>query len=166
MADKLRPPELLIGAASLLLLGSTFLPWFSLPGAAELSKQVAGSQLVGGASDSAVDFNVWDLPVARFWVYLVILLGIGLVLAALFSPTPGWSTILLTPLAIVTSFLVIALLYRLLVAPRHGAGAELGFYLALVGTFGVFGGTLWGLRDETVPPGFEKPPAPELIEVD
>lgn len=166
MAAKLRTSDILVGIGSVALLISTFLPWFSLPSAADLVKLAPGARLVGGGSDTSIDLNVWDLQVTRWWIYLSVFLGICLVLAALLSRTPDWSTILGTPLMVVSLFAVIALLIHLVSAPRPYSSAQFGFYLALGGALLLLVGTGWGLRDETVPEGFDKAPRPELIEVD
>lgn len=166
MSAKLRPADMLVGAGSLLLLVSTFLPWFSLPPVAKLLQAAPGARAVGGGSDSSIDLNVWDLSATRWWVYLAIFLGICLVLSALLSRNPEWSTILGTPLVIVSLVATISLLVRLVDAPRPYSSAQLGFYLALIGALLLLGGTCWGLRDETVPDGFDKAPRPESIAVD
>lgn len=166
MAAKLRTSDMLVGLGSVLLLISTFMPWFALPSAADLVKLAPGARLVGGGSDTSIDLNVWDLSATRWWVYLSIFLGICLVLAALLSRTPDWSTILGSPLVITSLFATIALLIRLLSAPRPYSSAQFGFYLALCGALLLLVGTGWGLRDEAVPDGFDKAPRPELVEVD
>lgn len=166
MGDKLRASEWLIGGASTLLLISTFLPWFGLAGAAEVVEAHPGSRAVGEGRSAAIELNVWDLPIARWWVYLSIFLGICVVLAAVLSRTPDWATILLTPLVVTSLFAVVALLFRLIDAPRPYAGAEFGFYLALASSCALFGGVGWALRDESIPTGFDKAPRPELIEVE
>ncbi len=166
MGAKLRTADLLVGVGALMLFVSTFLPWFALPSAADLLKVAPGAQLVGGGSDRAIDLNVWDLGFARWWVYLSILLGACLVLAALFSRTPDWSTILGSPLIITSLIATVCLLVRLVSAPRPYSSAEFGFYMALVGSLVLLSGTAWGLRDETVPEGFDKAPRPELIDVE
>lgn len=145
---------------------ATFLPWFSLPSAADLVKLAPNARLVGGGNDGAINLNVWDLGFARWWIYLAILLGVCMVLAALLSRTPDWSVILCTPLVFVSGIAMLCMLVRLLDAPRAYAGKEFGFYLAFAGCAALLGGTLWALRDETVPDGFDKAPRPELIHVD
>lgn len=166
MAGKLRISELMIGAGSLALLVSTLFPWFSLPSGGELVTSVPGTHLVGPAHDRSIDLNVWDLPLARWWVYLTILLGICVLLAALLSESPDWATILLTPLVLASIFAVIALMFRLIDSPRPYSSAQFGFFLGLAAAVLTLAGTLWALRDESVPDGFAKAPRPEQIEVE
>lgn len=166
MSAKLRVSDYLVGAGSVLLLISTFMAWFSLPPVSELLRAAPGARAVGGGNDGSIDLNVWDLSMARWWVYLSIFLGICLVLAALLSRTSDWSTILGTPLVIVSGLCTISLLIRLVDSPRPYSSAQLGFYLALIGSIWLVVGAAWGLRDETVPDGFDKAPRPELIHVD
>lgn len=153
-------------AGALMLFISTFLPWFALPAAADIAKTVPGARLVGAGNDGAINLNVWDLGFARYWVYLAILLGACMVLAALLSKTAEWSIILCTPLVFVSGITFLCLLVRLFDSPRPYATAQFGFYLALVGSAALFAGTCWAIRDDSVPEGFEKAPRPELIHVD
>ena len=165
MSAKLRPSEWLIGAGALALLISTFLPWFALPSANEILNLAPNAKLVGDGEMGALNLNVWDLGVARWWVYLAILLG-GVVLAALLSRTPNWSTILCTPLICISLISTVCILVRLLDPPRAHASAQPGFYLAFVGSAALLAGALWAIRSEFVPEGFDKAPRPEFIEVD
>ncbi|MGK2878082.1 MAG: hypothetical protein ACSLFF_05845 [Solirubrobacterales bacterium] len=166
MAEKLRPAEWLALAGALIMLVATFLPWFALPSAAEIARTVPGARLVGGGNDGAINLNVWDLGFARWWIYLAILLGICMVLAALMSRTPEWSVILCTPLVFVSPIAFLCLLVRLFDAPRPFASAQFGLYLALAGSAALFAGTCWALRDTSVPEGFDKAPQPELVHVE
>lgn len=166
MSEKLRPSELLAGAGALILFFSTFLPWFALPAASDLVKLAPNARLVGGGNDGPIDLNVWDLEFARWWVYLAILLGVCMVLAALLSATPEWSIILCTPLVIVSSIAFLCLLVRLVDAPRPYAESQPGLYVAFLGCAALLAGVCWAIRDDSVPNGFEKAPRPELIHVD
>lgn len=166
MSAKLRTSEWIALLGSLVLFGSTFLPWFSLPSAAELVKLAPGARLVGGGDDGPINLNVWDLSIARWFVYLSILLGVCMVLAALLSRTADWSVILCTPLVLVSGITTLSLFFRLFAEPRPYAGAQFGFYLAFAGSAVLFGGACWAIRDESVPEGFDKAPRPELIHVD
>lgn len=166
MSEKLRPSELLAGAGALMLFVATFLPWFALPAASDLVKLAPNARLVGGGNDGAINLNVWDLGFARWWVYLAILLGVCMVLAALLSATPEWSIILCTPLVIVSSITFLCLLVRLFDAPRPYAEAQPGFYVAFLGCAALLAGVCWAIRDDSAPGGFEKAPRPELIHVE
>jgi hypothetical protein len=166
VSAKLRPAELLALAGTITLFVATFLPWFALPSAADIAKSTPGARLVGGGNDGAINLNVWDLGLARWWIYLAILLGACMVLAALLSRTVEWSIILCTPLVFASGIAFLCLFVRLFDSPRAHAGAQLGFYVALAGAAALLAGTCWALRDESVPEGFEKAPRPELIHVD
>ncbi|MFT4049672.1 MAG: hypothetical protein QM648_07510 [Solirubrobacterales bacterium] len=165
MSGKLRPAELVAGSGAIVLFVSTFLSWFSLPSAAEIAKLAPSARLVGSGADGPIDLNVWDLGFARWWVYLGILLGVCMILAALLSRSPDWAVILATPLVVTSVIATLCLLVRL-IDPPQDASADFGFYLALLGSLLLLGGTCWAIRDESVPDGFEKAPRPQFIEVD
>ncbi|MBJ7459693.1 MAG: hypothetical protein JHD02_10930 [Thermoleophilaceae bacterium] len=166
MSEKLRTSEWIALAGALVMFVATFLPWFALPSAAEIARTAPGARLVGGGDDGAINLNVWDLGFARWWVYLAILLGVCMVLAALLSRTPEWSIILCTPLVVASSIAFLCLLVRLFDSPRPFASAQLGFYLAFAGSAALLAGTCWAIRDTSVPEGFDKAPRPELIHVE
>lgn len=149
-----------------MLFVATFLPWFSLPAASEIMKKAPGSRLSGGGNDGPIHLNVWDLGLARWFVYLAILLGACMVLAALLSRTAEWSIILCSPLVWISGITFLCLLFRLFDAPRPYASASIGFYIAFLGSAALLGGTCWAIRDDSVPEGFDKAPRPELIHVD
>ncbi|MBJ7355294.1 MAG: hypothetical protein JHC98_10770 [Thermoleophilaceae bacterium] len=166
MSAKLRPAEFLALAGTVILFISTFLPWFALPSAASIARDTPGARLVGGGDDGPINLNVWDLSLTRWWVYLAILLGACMVLAALLSKTAEWSIILCTPLVLVSGIAFLCLLGRLFNSPTSYATNQFGLYLAFVGSAALFAGTCWAIRDDSVPEGFEKAPRPELIHVD
>lgn len=167
MSGKLRPAELLAGSGAIILFASTFLVWFSLPSAQELLQLAPNAKLAGGGSGNVtIDLNVWDLGWARVWIYLAIFLGFSMVLAALLSRTAEWSIILCTPLVVVSLAAFICLFVRLFDSPRPYAETQVGFYIALVGCGMLLAGTLWAIRDDSVPEGFDKAPRPEFIQVD
>lgn len=166
MAGKLRGAEVLVAVGTSILFASTFFSWFSLPSAGDLAQLSPGTQLIGGGGDMSIDLNVWDLGFARWWVYASILLGVWLVIAALFAPSPNWATILGTPLVVCSLVMVICLLVRLLDAPRPYSTADIGFYIALVGALALHAGAAWGLRDDSAPDGFVRAPRPEMVEVE
>lgn len=166
MSGKLRPAEWLALAGTAVLFISTFLPWFALPSAASIARDTPGARLIGGGSDNAINLNVWDLGFARWWVYLAILLGACMVLAALLSRTAEWSIILCSPLVLVSGITFLCLFVRLFNSPHPYASAQFGFYLAFLGATALLAGTCWAIRDDSVPEGFDKAPRPELIHVD
>src|SRR6476646_4697816 len=112
-----------------MLFVSTFLPWFALPSAASIARDTPGARLVGGGTDSPIDLNVWDLGFARWWVYLAILLGACMVLAALLSRNAEWSIILCSPLVLVSGIAFLCLFVRLFDAPHPYATNQFGLYL-------------------------------------
>lgn len=166
MSAKLRPAELVSLAGAVLLFVATFLPWFALPGIDELKKLAPTARLEGTGDGGPINMNVWDLGFARWWIYLAILLGVCMVLAALLSRTPEWSIILCTPLVLVSGIALLNLLFRLFSSPRPYAEATGGFYLAVVGGLLLFAGACWAIRDDSAPSGFEKAPRPELLRID
>lgn len=166
MHAKLRNCDLLLAAGAIVLFVSVLLPWFSLPAVSDALGRAPGAHLVGEGSTGPVHLNVWDLAWVRWIVFLSLLLGFWTVVAALFSRTADWSTILCTPLVVVSGITAICLVVRLFNAPRPSASMQPGFYLAVVGGLALFAGACWALRDDTTPDGFDRAPRPELIHVD
>lgn len=166
LSEKVRPSELIAFIGGILLLISTFFPWFSLPGVDELRKIAPEARVVGTGDTGSIDLNVWDLTFARWFVYLTILVAVWMFFAALFSKTADWSMILATPLVIFSFIALICLLYRALDVPRDLAEHTVWFWLALVAAFTTFNAACWAIRDDTVPAGFTKPPRPEFVEVE
>ncbi len=166
MSGKLRPAELLTLFGTALLFVSTLLPWFALPGIDELRKLAPTARLEGSGDGGPINLNVWDLGFARWWIYLAIILGACMILAALLSRTPEWAIILCTPLVVVSGIALLCLLVRMLSSPRPYADPTGGFYLALIGGIALFAGACWAIRDDSSPAGFERAPRPELLRVD
>lgn len=166
MSGKLRPAELLTLFGAVLLFLATLLPWFALPGIEELRKLAPTARLEGSGDGGSIDLNVWDLGFARWWIYLAIILGVCMVLAALLSRTPEWSIILCTPLVLVSGIALFCLLVRLFSAPRPYAETTTGYYLAVIGGLALFAGACWAIRDDSAPGGFDKAPRPEVLRVD
>lgn len=166
MSEKIRPSEGLSLGAALVLFVATLMPWFSLPGVSELQKLAPNARAEGGGSLASIDLNIWDLGFARWFIYIAILLGVCMFLAALFSRNPEWAVILATPLAIFGGFAMISLLVRLFDSPRPYADATGWFYVAVVASVALFASACWALRDESTPEGFDKAPRPELIHVE
>jgi hypothetical protein len=164
--SKLRGAEWLVLVSSLVLFVMTLLPWFSLPGVNELQGLAPNAHLVGGGSEAGIHLNVWDLGLGRWFIYLSILLGVWMVLAAALSRTPEWSIILCTPLVISSFIALICLIVRVFDSPRPYAGATAWFYIAALAGAALFAGACWAIRDDTAPDGFEKAPRPDLIHVD
>lgn len=146
---KIRGSEWLVLAASVALLISSYFAWFEL-----------------AHFGVTLEMNLWDLSVARWWVYLAVALGLSVYLTALLSRTPDWSVILCTPLVIFSFFAMVSLLWRVIDSPVDAASATAWFYVAVVSSVALFAGACWAIRDESVPSGFLRSPKPEMIEVD
>jgi hypothetical protein len=146
---KIRGSEWLVLVSAIALLVTSFFAWFEIP-----------------HFGVALELNLWDLSVARIWVYVAIVLGFSVFLTALLSRTPDWSVILCTPLVIFSFFAMISLLLRVINAPQDDAEATAWFYGAVAASVALFGGACWAIRDERVPSGFLGSPHPELIEVE
>lgn len=146
---KIRGSEWLVLAAAIALLVTTFFAWF----------EVAHFGVT-------LEMNIWDLSVARIWVYLAIALGFSVYLTALLSRTPDWSVILCTPLVIFSFFAMVSLVWRVFDAPTDAASSTPWFYAAVASSVALFAGACWAIRDERVPAGFLRSPRPELIEID
>jgi hypothetical protein len=166
MAGKLRSSEYLTLVGALLLFISTFSAWFSMPSVIDL-KEVAPDAILDTRGGGGVAFlNVWDLPVARWFVYAAILCAAWMFFAALFSENPEWAVILATPTVVFGGLAVLCLVYRLIDAPHDNASPEPMYYAAVAGSVLLFVGACWAIRDETVPAGFQPTPEPELVDLD
>lgn len=166
IAHKVRPSELLALIGALILFAATFFAWFSLPALTELRELAPNASLVGGGDPGAIDLNVWDLQFARWFIYLSILLAVCMFLAALLSRTADWAMILATPVTFFSGIAMLCMVFRTFNAPRDFADQTTWFYVGLLGSIILFASAWWALSDETVPSGFDKPPRPDLIEVD
>jgi len=167
LTSKFRGAEWLALVSTLVLFVTTLLPWYSLPSVQKLESLAPGATAFGGGnSSSSINLNLWDMGFMRWFVYLSLLLGICMVLAAALSRTVEWSIILCTPLVVVSLISLLCMLVRVFDSPRPYAGATAWFYIALLASAGLFAGACWAIRDESVPEGFEKAPRPELIHVD
>jgi len=165
-AHKLRGAEYLTAISALVLFLTTFGAWFKLPSVMDLEKIAPGAVLEGGGADGSIALNVWDLHVARWFIYLAMLCCAWMVLAAIFSANPEWSVILATPAVVFSGLAMICMLYRVFEAPRPNADPTTLYYVATLAAVGMFAGACWAIRDEHVPPGFRKAPAPEVVHVD
>lgn len=166
IAQKVRPSELLALVGALILFVATFFAWFALPPLTELRELAPNASVVGGGDPGAIDLNVWDLHFARWFIYLSILLAVCMFLAALLSRTADWSMILATPVTVFSGIAMLCMVFRTFNAPRDFADPTAWFYVGLVGSMILFASACWAIRDETVPTGFDKPPRPDLIEVE
>jgi len=142
---RVRIGELVSGAASVVLLVSMFLGWYSVSGRDD-------SLTAWGA------FSVVDVLLA-----LVALLGIALAVSQVIGRGPA----LPVALGVITTTLALAgtllLLYRILnqPGPNDLISVQAGAYLGLVASFGVFFGAWLSLSDERPRPADPVPPVPE-----
>jgi len=137
---RLRPGEIVAGAAALLLLVSTFLEWYTVRGRTE------------GLSAWAA-FTVVDVLVC-----LVALLGIALFASQIAGRGPSLPValeVVTTTLALAATLLV---LYRILnqPGPNEFVAAELGAFLGFVSALAIAAGGWTSMRDEQ----WEAPPVP------
>ena len=142
---RVRVGEIVAGAAGVVLLAAMFLSWYS----------------VSGRDDS---LTAWDaFSVVDILLALVALLGIALAL----SETIGRGPALPVALGVVTTTLALAgtllLAYRILnqPGPNDLIGVQLGAYVGLVASLGVFLGAWLSLSDERPRPVDPAPPEPQ-----
>jgi len=144
MRRALRTGDILAGAAGVVLLVSTFLPWYSV--------QDRDDDLTAWAA-----FSVVDLLSA-----LVALLGIALAVSQVVGrgPTlPVATGVITTTLALAAALLV---LYRILnqPGPNDAIGVSAGAWIGLLASLGVFAGAWRSLSDERPRPVDPPPPEP------
>jgi hypothetical protein len=165
-SGKLRASEYLAGVSAVVLFVTTFMAWFALPSIDSLKKIAPDALIEGDGSSDSIFLNIWDLPVARWFIYLAILCCVWMVLAAIFSANPEWSVILATPAVVFSLIAMISMIYRLLDPPRASADPTTIYYVAVAASVAMFAGACWAIRDEHVPPGFRKAPQPETLKID
>ncbi|MBK5230621.1 MAG: hypothetical protein JJE27_05535 [Thermoleophilia bacterium] len=132
----------------IVLFASTFKPWFKLPGA-----------------DVSINLNVWDLSVARWFVYLALIVSAWMVIAALLGKTPRWALVFNTPALLLSFLAAIGVVVRL-INPPDGASVLTASWVAAAGVLLLVAGTSLGLRDDTVPDAYLQSPPPEHLSLD
>lgn len=169
MLRKFRGAEWLTLAGVVLLVDSLFFrswwKWTSLAAAEAQAGDIDGDPHVitfGDASGLWLDHT--DLPYARWFLYVALLLAVAMLLSALLRRTVGWSIVLATPLTLV-GFAVAMYMVRRLFDPPEGYLPLPGFYVAMFGTLMIWLGGFWAMRDERVPAPFREGPEPELLTV-
>jgi len=162
MGGRLRRSELLLLAGLLALFGSTFFAWFVLSPVTSGT----GEQLPNVALAAGEKVNVWGLHFGRFAIYLAILSAAWLLAATLLGHTPGYATLLATPVVIFGLLSSLTMIYRLFSVPLAGSHHAAAFYVGLAGSLVIFAGGFWSMRDESVPSGFADAPQPELLRVE
>ena len=151
---RVRAGELVAGAAGVVLLASMFLNWYSVT-----------NEILFGASDGQTrDVSAWGaFSVVDVLLALVALLGIALALSEVIGRGPA----LPVAIGVITTTLALAgtllLVYRILnqPGPNDLISVELGAYLGLLASLGVFLGAWLSLSDERPRPSDPPPPEPE-----
>lgn len=144
MSSRLRMAEVVAGLGAAALLATTFAPWFKVRGA---------------------ELNVWNLSIARWFIFLAILSAAWMVIAALFADSARWSVILSTPTGLFGISAAIGLVYRL-INPPGGFSVTSAFYAAVAGGLLLLAGGLWAIRDDSSPPAFDNSPEPEIVHLE
>jgi len=142
---RVRTGELVAGAAGVVLLGSTFLEWYTVRGRAE-------GLTAWGA------FTIVDVLIA-----IVALLGIALAASQVIGRGPALPValgVITTTLALAGTLLV---LYRILnqPGPNDVIGVAVGAWVGFAASLGVFLGAWWSIGDERPRPVDPRPPEPE-----
>ena len=142
---RVRAGELVAGAAGLVLLASMFLNWYSVSG--------RDDTLTAWAAFSFVDILL----------ALIALLGIALALSEVIGRGPALPVgigVVTTTLALAGSLLV---LYRIInqPGPNDAITVDVGAYVGLLATIGVFLGSWLSLSDERPRPADPLPPEPQ-----
>lgn len=163
MLSRLRTADRVAGFGAAVLFAATFAPWFKLPGASQLDV-APDAKLVGGPTFYA-HLNVWDLSVARWFIYLAILSAGWMIVSALFADSARWSVILCTPTALFGICAAIGLIHGL-INPPGNASVTTAFYAAVAGGVLLMIGGLRAVRDDGSPPGFDLSPDPEIVHLD
>lgn len=159
----LRKAELVAGVGAAVMFAATFSAWFKVP-VVERLDVAPDAQRVGGTSFN-VHLNVWDLGIARWFVYLAILSAAWMIVAAIFADSARWSVILGTPTALFGTGAAIGLVHRL-IDPPSGSSVTSAYYVAVAGGLLLMAGGLWAVRDDSSPPAFDRSPEPEIVHLD
>lgn len=163
MLSRLRKAELLTAVGTIMLFASTFFPWFEIPGSERLD--IAPEAKLLGETSIGFELNVWDLSVARWFVYLAILSAAWMIVAALFADTARWSVILSTPSLLFGIAAAAGLVLRL-VNPPAGSDVTTAYYVSVAGGLLLLAGAMWSVRDDSTPPAFDNAPEPEAVHLD
>ena len=151
---RVRAGELVAGGAGVVLLAAMFLNWYS----------VTNEILFGAADRQTRGVDAWGaFSVVDVLLAVVALLGIALALSEVIGRGPA----LPVALGVITTTLALAgtllLVYRILnqPGPNDLISVELGAYLGLLASLGVFLGAWLSLSDERPRPSDPPPPEPE-----
>lgn len=163
MTRKLRAPEWLLAVGVIVLFAATFKDWFTLHSTDSLDLVAPDAQSYGDTVLSAL--NVWDLSVARWFVYMALISGALLIVAAMFGETVHYAIVMATPTVIFGFGCAVSLVVRL-IWPPQGTQIEPAFYVAVAGSLVLFIAACWSMRSEFVPDGFKTSPEPERVHLD
>jgi len=123
---RLRAGEWIVGACGVLMLVALFAPWY------------------GNPSSSAWEaFTILDVILA-----LLALAAISVPIVTATHRVPALPLALESLVSLFGLFGLILVLIRVLNLPGDAHGREIGLWLALIATVGIFGGGLLGMRDE------------------
>jgi hypothetical protein len=127
---RLRVGEWIVGAAGLLLLVSLFLTWYSDP-----------------SSTGWEAFSVLDLILA-----LIALAALAVPVVTATHRVPAMPLAVESLATLFGLLAVVLVLIRVLNLPGDADGREVGLWLGLFGTLGIFAGGMIGIRDERLSP--------------
>ena len=123
---RLRVGEWIVGACGVLLLVALFLPWYGEP-----------------SSTGWESFSVLDLILA-----LLAIAAISVPVVTATHRVPALPLALESLTALFGLLVLLLVLIRVLNLPGEADGREIGLWLGLAATIGIFGGALVGMRDE------------------
>jgi hypothetical protein len=153
---RLRPADVLAGAAGVALVVALFLTWYTVPGE------------LGASGPAPIGLSGWRaLAVNDVLLAACGLLGIAVAITAATSRSPGLP-IGLAIVAVLAGLLGVVLVLVRILDPATSSGPAdrgAGPWLALAGALGVAAGAWWSIRDERsrgtpVMPPVETRPAP------
>jgi hypothetical protein len=128
---RLRVGEWIVGASGVLLLVALFLPWYGNP-----------------SSTAWESFSVLDLILT-----LLALAAISVPIVTATHRVPALPLAVESLTALFGLFGLVLVLFRVLNLPGEAHGREVGLWLGLGATLGIFAGALIGMRDERRSPG-------------
>lgn len=126
---RLRPPDLVVSLAGLLLAVSLFLPWYQFP---------------AGSRDAFSALTVAELPAA-----LAAVLAFALVGVTITQRSPALPVALATFTTVVGLVSAAVVLARIVALPASATGRCYGLWLALAGAILVTTAAFFSLRDES-----------------
>lgn len=163
--QRARPVDLLapIGGATMLV--SAFLDWFRYPDPEVIKLQQRFEVPAGNLETPAtlITSTGWEITSLRYVLYLCAVAAIVNFFLLIISRTPGRSLVFSTPVIGLGALTALWIVLRWLNPPFDHATVLSGLFVGLAGALLVLGGTFMALRDERIPPGFDRAPEPELL---